>query len=109
MKKKKINISETAKFVRKRNTHPPQNWGAARPPKGQESQPVAFVSYDDAIAFAAWRSKRDGVTYRLPTEEEWEYAARNGEQENIYPWGNSWEADHAGTQESGVTAQPVGR
>ena len=48
------------------------------------------VSFDDATAFAAWRSKRDNVTYRLPTEEEWEYAARNGEKSDLYPWGMEW-------------------
>ena len=48
------------------------------------------VSFDDATAFAAWRSKRDGVSYRLPTEEEWEYAARNGEKGDLYPWGPEW-------------------
>nr|MBA3754291.1 SUMF1/EgtB/PvdO family nonheme iron enzyme [Nitrospira sp.] len=36
-----------------------------------------------------------GVTYRLPTEEEWEYAARNGDQANLYPWGKSWANDSA--------------
>ena len=108
MDKDEVTNFEYAQFVRDMNYQPPQNWGGARPPKGQELQPVAFVSYDDAMAFAAWRSKRDGVTYRLPTEEEWEYAARNGEQDNVYPWGNSWEANRAGTQESGLTAQPVG-
>ena len=67
------------------------------------------VSYDDAVAFAEWRSKRDGVKYRLPTEEEWEYAARNGDKDNLYPWGNTWQAGRAATLESGVgREQPVG-
>jgi formylglycine-generating enzyme required for sulfatase activity len=70
---------------------------------------VTNVSYDDAVAFAEWRSKRDGVTYRLPTEEEWEYAARNGDKDNLYPWGNTWQDGTRGDAETGVgKEQPVG-
>jgi formylglycine-generating enzyme required for sulfatase activity len=54
-----------------------------------------FVSLDDVDAFAKWRSKRDNLTYRLPTEQEWEYAARNGEQSDLYPWGNEWKDKQA--------------
>ncbi len=42
---------------------------------GKENHPVRWVSWNDATAFAAWRSQQEGVTYRLPTEEEWEKAA----------------------------------
>ena len=70
---------------------------------------MSNVSSEDAAAFAAWRSKRDGATYRLPTEEEWEYAARNGDKDNLYPWGNVWQPGRAAGQESGVgAAQRVG-
>jgi formylglycine-generating enzyme required for sulfatase activity len=64
------------------------------------------VSFDDANAFAEWRSKRDGVKYRLPTEEEWEYAARNGESGDLYPWGSEWKDGAAVLKEA--TPAPVG-
>ena len=68
-----------------------QPWNGNNPPSGRERWPVANVSPKDVEAFAAWLSKRDGVVYRLPTEEEWEFAARNGSRNSLFPWGNSWE------------------
>jgi len=72
-----------------------QPWNGNNPPPGRERWPVANVSPKDVEAFAAWLSKRDGVTYRLPTEEEWEFAARNGPKNSLLPWGNSWEGESA--------------
>lgn len=70
-------------------------WNGNNPPAGRERWPVANVSPKDVEAFAAWLSKRDGVVYRLPTEEEWEFAARNGPRNSLFPWGNSWEEGSA--------------
>jgi formylglycine-generating enzyme required for sulfatase activity len=109
MDKTEVTNAEYAVFVREASHTPPEHWGSIKPPVGQELLPVSNVSYEDAMAFAAWRSKRDGVTYRLPTEEEWEYAARNGDRDNLYPWGNTWLTGRAATQEAGVgKEQPVG-
>ncbi len=52
--------------------------------------PVTFVSLADANAYTEWISKRDNKICRLPTEEEWEFVARNGEQQTDFPWGNEW-------------------
>ena len=109
MDKTEVTNAEYAQFVREANHRPPEQWGSIKPPVGEDLLPVSNVSYDDALAFAEWRSKRDHVTYRLPTEEEWEYAARNGDKNNLYPWGNQWLPSRAATQEAGLgKAQAVG-
>lgn len=52
--------------------------------------PVFGVAFDDALAYCHWRSALDGVRYRLPTEIEWEVAARGADLRH-FPWGNTWE------------------
>lgn len=51
-----------------------------------DSHPVVCVSWNDAQAYARWLSERTGQAYRLPSEAEWEYAARAGSA-TAYPWG----------------------
>ena len=107
--KTEVTNAEYAEFVRATGHEPPSNWPGKEPAEGMAMLPVVDVSYQDAVAFAEWRSKRDGATYRLPTEEEWEYAARGGDQNNLYPWGNKWVAGRAGLKDSGATGpEPVG-
>jgi formylglycine-generating enzyme required for sulfatase activity/serine/threonine protein kinase len=93
MDRTEVTNAEYAEFIRATNRTPP-GWPSQSPPQGQERWPVTNVNYDDAVAFARWRSQRDGVEYRLPTEAEWEFAARGGGS-NLYPWGNSWSEDRA--------------
>jgi formylglycine-generating enzyme required for sulfatase activity/serine/threonine protein kinase len=100
MDRTEVTNAEYAEFVRDMNYEAPSHWVGGKPLTGQERWPVANVSPRDAEAFAAWRSKRDGVTYRLPTEEEWEFAARNGGEFKSYPWGDTWQEKHAVVKEA---------
>lgn len=84
------------------------DWIDGKPPLQKELMPVRFVNIEDVKAFAGWRSKRDGVTYRLPTEEEWEYAARNGVKATVYPWGNEFKEECAVIGKAAATVEVVG-
>ena len=66
----------------------PYVWTEARPPAGYGSHPVVLVRYDDALAYCRWLSDELRRAVRLPTEAEWEKAARGGVDGQRYPWGN---------------------
>jgi len=103
-----VSNREYAKFVRATGHPSPAGWRESEPPSGAEDLPVTGVSYRDAVEYCEWRTtqRKDGLTYRLPTEEEWEFAARgpeagdSGHDQHLYPWGNEWGPGRANTKES---------
>jgi len=112
MDRTEVSNSEYADFVRETNHAAPNHWIGNKPPFGQEQWPVVNVTFEGATAFAAWRSTRHNLTYRLPTEEEWEYAARNGERGDLYPWGQAWQDKVAVLKDatpSAVGSHPEGK
>jgi formylglycine-generating enzyme required for sulfatase activity len=70
----------------------PYNWNRKSRTygEGMDDHPVVLVSYNDAVDFCKWRSEKEGEDFRLPTEEEWEKAAR-GSDGREYPWGNDFD------------------
>ncbi len=80
--KYEVTFEEYDAFVRATNSKLPNdnNWG-------RDKRPVVNVKFDDAQAYVQWLSDKTGKQYRLPTEAEWEYAARAGSQ-TAYWWGN---------------------
>jgi len=58
---------------------------------GRGARPALYISWHDAKAYAGWLSKKSGRRYRLPTEAEWEYAARGG-HDTVYWWGDAYDA-----------------
>lgn len=92
----------------------PYLWRERRPPQGLAEHPVVLVSHGDAQAYCAWRGQLQGRTCHLPSEDQWEKAARGGDG-RYFPWGSRWEPERLNTQERGpyrttpVKAYPQGR
>lgn len=77
----------------------PRHWTNFDIPKGIEEHPVVNVSWHDAIAYCKWLREQTGQSFRLPTEAEWERAAR-GTDGRLYPWGADFEAWRCNTAEN---------
>ncbi len=106
-----VTNSQYAAFLRETPDLPqPDGWFLKNPPKGKEDYPVTFVSWSDATQYCEWLSKKTNRRYRLPTEAEWEKAAR-GTDGRRYPWGDAWADNRCNVASAGptaVTAYPDG-
>ena len=82
LSKHEVTFEEYDRFARDTDRDRPRDagWGRGR-------RPVIYVSWHDAQEYAAWLSSQTGADYRLPSEAEWEYAARAGST-TAYSWGN---------------------
>jgi len=96
-------------YVQDTGTAPPRNWEGNDYPEELGDHPVVYVSWDNAVAYCQWLSQKTGKTYRLPTEAEWEKAAR-GDENYTWPWGDEWDETRCNSKESGLGhTTPVGQ
>lgn len=81
-----VTNGEYALFLQATGHAAPPSWGSA--PFDDPEQPVVAVSWFDAVGYCEWRREVSGRRFRLPTEAEWECAARGGAEQRLYPWGS---------------------
>jgi formylglycine-generating enzyme required for sulfatase activity len=96
-----ITNEDYEKFVQATSHRAPLSWINAVYPSHAAHKPVTGVTWEDANAYTRWAKKR------LPTEEEWEFAAR-GTDSRLYPWGNAWQQGSANADGAGVGLADVG-
>jgi formylglycine-generating enzyme required for sulfatase activity len=102
-----VTNEQYAEFVEQKPEHLAEMrkvWRAAKPPKRILKHPVVRVSWYDAQSYCRWLSRTTGRTYRLPTEAEWEKAARGDQDGRIYPWGDEITPEHANYDNRRTTA-----
>lgn len=93
-------------FVKATNRSAPAHWKNNNFPTGTAAEPVTNVTWQDATDYCRWLSEKLGATVRLPSEAEWERAAR-GEENYKYPWGNEWNPQAAESVETKGRVRPV--
>ncbi len=81
-----VTRSDYARFLEATKHEPPPNWDD--PLLSLPEQPVVSVNWFEADAYCEWLSRATGRRYRLPSEAEWERAARGGVERKLYPWGD---------------------
>lgn len=93
-------------FIRESGHASPPGWNGHKFPADTASYPVVNVSWKDAVDFCEWKAQKLGLPVRLPTEAEWELAARGPDQLK-YPWGAEWNAEAAVSKETGGKVSAV--
>ncbi len=108
-----VTVEEFVRFVETGGAPARAWWAGPHPPAGQDRWPVTQTAWDAALDYCAWLSRDTGRRYRLPTETEWERAAK-ADTRRIFPWGDRFDPDCANVLESGrasctpVDAHPAG-
>jgi formylglycine-generating enzyme required for sulfatase activity len=96
-----VTNAEYAAFVLATDHPAPAHWADGGELDGKADHPVVQVTWYDATAYGRWLADCTGKGYRLPSEAEWEKAAR-GSDGRLYPWGDAWDPPRCNTKESGM-------
>ena len=104
-----VSNAQYALFTAATGHAPPEHWNGKRPARGLESHPVVKVSWHDALAYCRWLGEVTRQPVGLPSEAEWEKAARGADDARAYPWGDGFDASRCNIGESGFGGTtPVG-
>ncbi|MBK8433371.1 MAG: SUMF1/EgtB/PvdO family nonheme iron enzyme, partial [Chloroflexi bacterium] len=113
-----ITNAQYLQFIEATHANMPTHWENGAIPSGKENHPVSLVSWPDAVAFASWVGGKIGQTVLLPSDAEWEKAARGGLMlpsgknplpKRNYPWGNVFDEAKCNMKASGIEeTTPVG-
>jgi formylglycine-generating enzyme required for sulfatase activity len=98
-----VTNAEYRAFVEATGRERPASWSGDTYPDGKANHPVVRVTHDAAVAYTEWLARETGRPYRLPTEREWEKAAR-GTDGRLYPWGNTFDPQRCNTLEGNTFA-----
>jgi formylglycine-generating enzyme required for sulfatase activity len=93
-------------FVKETGHKPPTTWHKGQFPDGEAEKPVTGVTWKDSADYCEWLSGKIRAKVRLPSEAEWELAAK-GTQGYKYPWGNDWKDEAAASKETRGKIQQV--
>jgi len=106
-----ITNREYAEYVRQRHVTVPDElgWEGRSPAKDQLDLPVRGVTWQEALDYCTWLTEQTGRDYTLPSEAQWERAAR-GNDGRLYPWGDAWEegrSNQGNSRAAAVSAFPA--
>jgi formylglycine-generating enzyme required for sulfatase activity len=104
-----VTEGEYERFIRETEVDEiPSHWRDRSPPPYRSNHPVHGVSWQGVLLYVEWISEATGLQYRIPTEAEWEKAAR-GTDGRTFPWGERFDPSRCNTREGGVgQTTPVG-
>ena len=104
-----VTNAQYALYVQDTKRTPLEHWRGGDVPPGLENHPVVNVTWHDAMAYCKWLGEKIHKQVTLPSEAEWEKAARGSKDKRNYPWGDDWRELHCNSYELGLgDTTPVG-